>query len=129
MIEWARVAGYEPARHHQLLCDKLEGVARGEIRKLMFFLPPGSAKTTYCNLWVPWYLSRAPGNSVLGASHTTEMAERFSRRIRGLVQEHGTDRSVSHSARTARPRASSVLDDRWRIRCGGCGLKPYLGLE
>ena len=102
MIEWARVAGFEPARHHKLLCDKLEGIARGEIRKLMFFLPPGSAKTTYCNLWVPWYMSRAPGKSVLGASHTTEMAERFSRRIRGMVQEHGSTLGIN-SARTASP--------------------------
>jgi predicted phage terminase large subunit-like protein len=89
MVEWARLNNFEPAAHHLLLIDKLEAVARGDIRKLMFFLPPGSAKTTYCNLWVPWYISRAPGKAVLGASHTTEMAERFSRRIRGMVQEHG----------------------------------------
>jgi hypothetical protein len=89
MVEWARLNNFEPAAHHLLLIDRLEKVARGEIRKLMFFLPPGSAKSTYCNLWVPWYMARSPGKSVLGASHTSDFAERFSRRIRGMVQEHG----------------------------------------
>ena len=41
MIEWARLNNFEPALHHRLLCTKLEAVARGEIRKLIFILPPG----------------------------------------------------------------------------------------
>jgi hypothetical protein len=102
MVEWARACGFEPALHHRLLCTRLEGVARGEIRKLMFFLPPGSAKSTYCNLWVPWFMSRAPGKSVLGASHTTDLAERFSRRIRG--RRNTAPPSASLSATRAKPR-------------------------
>ncbi len=38
--------GYKPAKHHQLLIEKLEAVERGEIRRLMLFMPPGSAKST-----------------------------------------------------------------------------------
>ena len=63
----------------------------------MFILPPGAGKSTYCNLWVPWYMSRSPGKAVLGASHTSDFAERFSRRIRGMVQEHGTTLGISLS--------------------------------
>ena len=112
MIAWARTCGFEPKLHHRLLCAKLEGVARGEIRKLMFFLPPGSAKSTYCNLFVPWFMSRAPGKSVLGASHTTDLAERFSRRIRGLVQEHGATLGVALSD-------ESQAAARWALTSGG----------
>ena len=36
---------------------------------------------------------------MLGASHTTE-AERFSRRIRGMVQDHGTTLGISLSEDT-----------------------------
>ena len=97
MIEWARLNNFEPALHHRLLCTKLEAVARGEIRKLIFILPPGAGKSIYCNLWVPWYMSRSPGKAVLGASHTSDFAERFSRRIRGMVQEHGTTLGISLS--------------------------------
>ena len=64
MIEWARLDSFEPALHHRLLCSKLEAVARGEIRKLLFVLPPGAGKSIYCNLWVPWYMARSPGKWV-----------------------------------------------------------------
>ena len=97
MVEWARLNNFEPALHHRLLCTKLEGVARGEIRKLIFILPPGAGKSIYCNLWVPWYMARSPGKSVLGASHTSDFAERFSRRIRGMVQEHGAALGIALS--------------------------------
>ena len=97
MIEWARLNNLEPALHHRLLCSKLEAVARGEIRKFLFVLPPGAGKTIYCNLWVPWYMARSPGKAVLGASHTTELAERFSRRIRGMVQEHSSTLGIKLS--------------------------------
>ena len=70
-------------------------MARGEIRKLMFFLPPGSAKTTYCNLFVPWYMSQVSGRSVLGHPIPLRWPTRFSRRIRGMVQTHGTTLGIT----------------------------------
>ena len=95
MVEWARLNNFEPAAHHLLLIDRLEKVARGEIRKLLFVLPPGAGKTIYCNLFVPWYMAQAPDRSVLGASHTLDLATRFSRRIRGMVQTHGTTLGIA----------------------------------
>jgi predicted phage terminase large subunit-like protein len=75
-----------PARHHRLLLDKLEAIERGEITRLMIFMPPGSAKSTYASiLFPPWYLGRNPASSVIGASHAGELAERFGRRVRNLV--------------------------------------------
>ena len=41
--------------------------------------------------------SSASSSSVLGASHTTDLAERFSRRIRGLVQEHSATLGIQLS--------------------------------
>lgn len=75
-----------PARHHRLLLDKLEAVERGDILRLMIFMPPGSAKSTYASiLFPPWYLGRNPEKSVIGASHAGELAERFGRRVRNVV--------------------------------------------
>ncbi len=75
-----------PARHHRLLLEKLEAVERGEITRLMIFMPPGSAKSTYASiLFPPWFLGRNPERSVIGASHAGELAERFGRRVRNLV--------------------------------------------
>ena len=39
-----RISDIQPARHHRLLCDKLEDVAYGRTKRLMVFMPPGHAK-------------------------------------------------------------------------------------
>ena len=80
--------GFKPAKHHQYLIDKLEAVERGEIKRLMVFMPPGSAKSTYASVVFPsWYLGRNPVNSIIHGSHTTELAERWGRRIRNAVAD------------------------------------------
>jgi predicted phage terminase large subunit-like protein len=76
----------EPARHHRLLIDRLEKVAAGEIKRLMLFLPPGSAKSTYASvLFPPWWMGNHPSMPVIAASHSKELAERFGRRVRNIV--------------------------------------------
>jgi predicted phage terminase large subunit-like protein len=97
--EFARVVGFEPALHHRFLCEKLEAVERGEIKKLAFFLPPGASKSTYCQLFSLWYMSKAQ-RSVLCASNVTELAERFSRRVRGWAEQHGSTLGVQLDATT-----------------------------
>lgn len=78
--------GFQPAQHHKLLISYLEAVERGEIQRLMVLMPPGSAKSTYTSvIFPPWFIGRNPRCSVLGVSNTTELAERFSRRARGIV--------------------------------------------
>ena len=80
--------GVIPAKHHALIIDKLEKVESGEIKRLMLFLPPGSAKSTYASILFPaWYLGRNEGKSIIGASHTSELAERFGRRVRNIVSQ------------------------------------------
>jgi predicted phage terminase large subunit-like protein len=81
-----RDAGIVPAFHHQFLIGELEKVERGETRNLMVCMPPGSAKSTYTSVEFPaWFLGRNAKLSVLAASHTAELAERFGRRVRNIV--------------------------------------------
>ena len=42
-----------PVKHHRLIIDKLQAVSDGLIKRLMFFLPPGHAKTTYATKLFP----------------------------------------------------------------------------
>lgn len=89
LTEFAKACGFEPAPHHRLLIGKLEALARGDIRRLMVFMPPGSAKSTYTSILFPaWYLAQEDSGNVIAASHSTELAERFGRKVRGLVGEH-----------------------------------------
>lgn len=78
--------GFKPAKHHVMLLQALEKIERGEIERLMVCMPPGSAKSTYTSVVFPsWFLGRNPKLSVIAASHTQELAERFGRRVRNLV--------------------------------------------
>ncbi|SFP94542.1 hypothetical protein SAMN04488241_111180 [Sphingomonas rubra] len=50
--------------HLQLLMDKFQRIETGEIPRLMLFLPPGSAKSTYgSKLFPAWFLGRKRGRS------------------------------------------------------------------
>ena len=96
LTEFARLCGFEPARHHRLLIDALEAIERGDLDKLAVFMPPGSAKSTYASvLFVAWLLQRQQRWNVLAASHTTELAEKWGRRIRNLIAEHSLALGVS----------------------------------
>jgi hypothetical protein len=111
--DWCRFCGFEPARHHQLLIDKLEAVAKGEIDRLMVFMPPGSAKSTYASvLFPPWLLAQDPTRTIIAASHTAELAERFGRRVRNLIAEHTTALGFGLAA-------DSQAAGRWDTEKGG----------
>jgi predicted phage terminase large subunit-like protein len=78
--------GFVPAPHHKLLIRELEAVERGEVQRLMVLMPPGSAKSTYASvLFPPWFMGRNATESVLGVSNTTDLAERFSKRVRNIA--------------------------------------------
>ena len=82
------LTGFQAARHHALICRKLEAVANGKINRLLIAAPPGSAKTTYVNLAFPaWYLGRNPDKLVITASHTAELAETMSGKVRNLIAD------------------------------------------
>ena len=78
--------GFKQAAHHRLLSTKLESVERGAIKRLMVFMPPGAAKSTYANvLFTAWYLGRNPERSIIAASYGQELADKFGRRARNIL--------------------------------------------
>lgn len=87
LTEFAKSQGFSPARHHALLIAELEAIERGENDFLVVEMPPGSAKSTYVNWLFPaWFVARNAGANVLTASHSSELAERWGRRTRNLIQ-------------------------------------------
>lgn len=113
LTDWCQFVGYKPAAHHQLIIDELEKVACGKTNRLALFLPPGSAKSTYASiLFPPWYFSRLPSSSIIAASHTAELAEKFGRRVRRLVADHSDTLNVDVST-------ESSAAGRWDTDKGG----------
>jgi predicted phage terminase large subunit-like protein len=99
LIEWATFAleprGLAPAHHQIYLLEALEGLSRGETKRLMLLMPPGSAKSTYASLLFPaWWIARNPKLSVITASHTAGLAEYFGRGARSLLLEHSARLNV-----------------------------------
>lgn len=98
LIEWARVCGFEPAAHHRLICEKLTDVVNGKTKRLMIFVPPGSAKSTYASvIFPPWFLAQRPRSTILACSHSADLAESFGRKCRDKIGSHGKELGYSLS--------------------------------
>jgi predicted phage terminase large subunit-like protein len=110
-----RIGNVDPARHQKFLIEKLEDVEDGRIKRLMIFMPPGHAKSTYAsNLFPTWYLGRNPTRQIIGASHTSELAESFGRKVRNII---GSDeyQNIFHIQLTGDSKAAG----RWGLVQGG----------
>lgn len=80
----------QPALHHLVICNALDALEKGDIpnNRVMLFLPPGSAKSSYgSRLFPQYFLGRNPQLSTILASHTGELAEAWGRKIRNGMQD------------------------------------------
>lgn len=113
---WCRLHGFEPAAHHRLLIKDLEAVERDEILRLMVFMPPGSAKSTYASvLFPPWYMGRRPGrNDVITASYAQRLSRRFGKRCRNIVGGEHFRGVFGHGLA-----ADTKAADEWETDTGG----------
>jgi predicted phage terminase large subunit-like protein len=103
------------------LLAKLERVLLGDCNRLMICMPPGSAKSTYTSVLFPgFFLANLPEASVISASHTSELAERWGRRVRNLVAEHAQTLGINL-------RSDTQAAGRWELESGGGYLAVGVG--
>jgi predicted phage terminase large subunit-like protein len=77
-----------PAKHHMMLIKKLQQVADGEVKRLMVFMPPGSAKSFYANvMFSSWWMARNAGKKLITASYSQEVADKWGRRVRAIAKD------------------------------------------
>lgn len=77
---------YVPACHHQRIAEKLEAVERGEIDRLMIFMPPRHGKSELASKRFPaWCLGRNPKRQIIAASYNSDLASDFGRNVRNIV--------------------------------------------
>jgi hypothetical protein len=92
---------------------------RGEIKRLAVFMPPGSAKSTYGSiLFPPYVMANAPKRAILAASHTTELAEKWGRRIRNLIAGHSATLGVRLSDDSPHAEARMRFRNYYICPCG-----------
>jgi predicted phage terminase large subunit-like protein len=69
-----------------MIAEKLEAVARGEIKRLMICMPPRHGKSELASRRFPaWFLGRNPSKQVIAASYNSDLANDFGREVRNIV--------------------------------------------
>ena len=76
------------ADHHELILNAAERCVSTRYGRLMIFMPPGSAKSTYGSVVVPSYvMGKRPGYRVISASYGSDLARKMGRRTRSVVRQ------------------------------------------
>jgi len=80
------VSDFKMGKHIKLLCQKLQGVVDGDIKRLMVFLPPRSSKSLICSKLFPaWYIGNFSNHEIMSVSHSDQLASDFGRTVRDIV--------------------------------------------
>jgi hypothetical protein len=103
-------------RHHDIMADAFERVARGELKRCIINLPPRHTKSKFASVLFPaWYLGKHPSEKILECSHTASLAQDFGRELRNLV--------VTPEYRSIFPELKLSADaraaGRWNTNVGG----------
>ena len=78
--------GWITGRHHRIIAKQFERIARGEAKRLIINLPPRHSKSEMASFLFPaWILGRNPALKIIQATHTGELAIRFGRKVRDLL--------------------------------------------
>ncbi len=74
-------------RHHKIIADKFERVARGELKRLIINMAPRHTKSEFASFLFPaWMMGRDPRMKIIQATHTTELAVNFGRKVKNLLE-------------------------------------------
>lgn len=121
----AYALGVVPAAHHRLMCEAIDDCIEHDLYDdLVICIPPGGAKTTYAShAAAACYLGRHPDRSVILATHTAELSEDISRRVRDTIASPPHAKLFPHSALSQDSRAVN----KWATTLGGRFLAAGVG--
>ena len=102
------------AAHHILILQAAQRCIEKPHGRLMLFMPPGSAKSTYGSVVVPsWAMGRKALFKVIGVSYGSDMAKKFGRRTRSIIKQ-GKYRALFSTALSGDQAAA----DEWALENG-----------
>ena len=74
-------------RHHEIMAEAFEKVARGDLKRLIINMPPRHTKSEFASYLFPaWFLGKYPEKKVIQTAHTAELSVGFGRKVRNLIQ-------------------------------------------
>ena len=80
-------AAFIHGKHHEIMADAFERVARGDLKRLIVNMPPRHTKSEFASYLFPaWFLGRYPQKKIIQTAHTAELSVGFGRKVRNLIQ-------------------------------------------
>ena len=103
-------------RHHAIMAEAFERVAKGECKRLIINMPPRHTKSEFASYLLPaWFLGKFPNKKVIQTSHTAELSVGFGRKVRNLVDQEVYQRIFPALHLSADSKAAG----RWNTSKGG----------
>ena len=103
-------------KHHSVMADKFDRVAKGELKRLIVNMPPRHTKSEFASFLLPaWLMGRNPKLKIMQTTHTAELAFRFGRKVRNLMNTE----DYSKVFEEVKLRADSQAAGRWETSDGG----------
>jgi len=101
--------------HHKIIADKFNKLATGEIKRLIVNMPPRHTKSEFASTLLPaWMIGREPKLKIIQTTHTGELAVRFGRKAKTLI-----DSLEYQEIFQTRLREDSQAAGRWETAQGG----------
>jgi len=101
--------------HHRHIAKKFNKLATGEIKRLIVNMPPRHTKSEFASYLLPaWMVGRNPKLKIIQATHTGELAIRFGRKAKNLI-----DSQEYHKIFKTRLQEDSKAAGRWETAQGG----------
>ena len=103
-------------RHHEIIAEKLERVAKGELKRLIINMAPRHTKSEFASFLFPaWMMGRKPNMKIIQATHTTELAVNFGRKTKNMI-DSDEYKEIFPEVKLA---ADSKASGRWDTSAGG----------
>ena len=125
LIDFTRYTNpvYAAADHHKRIADGLEALARGDIDRLMVFMPPRHGKSELASRRFPaWFLGHNPTKQIIAASYNSDLAADFGREVRNIVASEEYSRLFDVALA-----ADSKAANRWHTNKGGIYVAAGVG--
>jgi hypothetical protein len=101
--------------HHKRIADKFNRIANGELKRVIINMPPRHTKSEFSSFLLPaWMIGRNPKLKIIQSTHTTELAVRFGRKAKTLM-----DTEEYKQIFDTRLREDSQAAGKWETQQGG----------
>ena len=101
--------------HHKIIAKKFNDMAQGKIKRLIVNMPPRHTKSEFASSLLPaWMIGRNPKLKIIQTTHTGELAIRFGRKAKTLM-----DSPEYKEIFVTRLREDSQAAGRWETAQGG----------